>query len=240
MAKLLTATTRAAALALATLAGLAQAGAPLQTEDAGVLERGQCELEAALERQVAGPARSRGTGVALGCGVADGLQFGAGLARSQSAGERADEATLGAKWQLAGRADGDWQLTLALGLASARAPGEGWRRSAQGATLVLSHAAGPGVLHLALGHERDTAGRVDTTGWGLAWEAEALPVAGLGWAPMAEWVGDDRGASAWGLGLRVTVQPDRLWLDAGLGRALRADADGARERRTRIGLKWAF
>jgi hypothetical protein len=218
----------------------ARAGAPLQTEDAGALDAGQCEFEAAAERTRSGGIRTRAGGAGMACGLADGLQLGVALARSRSEGERADEAALGAKWRVAGQADGDWQLTLAVALARARAAGEGWRRSGEAATLVLTHAAGPGALHAALTHEHDAVDRTGTTAWGLAWEADALPAAGLGWAPMAEWVGDDRGGRAWGLGLRVTVLPDRLWLDAGAGRSLRADAEGLRDRRARVGLKWAF
>jgi len=48
----------------------ALAGRPLQTDDAGVLKRGACELEGASTRLSAPAGSTRDNALQLGCGVA--------------------------------------------------------------------------------------------------------------------------------------------------------------------------
>jgi hypothetical protein len=62
----------------------ALAGRPLQTEDAGILDRGDCELEAVLERAGSGPEQVRAQGLGLGCGLAPGLQAGVAVAAAKA------------------------------------------------------------------------------------------------------------------------------------------------------------
>lgn len=202
----------------------ALAGRPLQTEDAGILARGDCELEAVLAQGGSGPERVRGQGLGLGCGLAPGLQAGVAVAAAKAEGTRGRAAGLGAKWLLAGAAEDGPRLALTAAAEWLREPGLGWQSASAGLGLVASVPAGLGTVHLALGHGRDRLGRLDTTSWGLAW------------APMAELVGDDRVGAAFNLGLRLTAVADRLWLDASWGRAF----SGSRERVLTLGAKWAF
>lgn len=58
-----------ATLACTVLTLPAQAGRPLQTEDAGVLERGACELEGATQRVSVDGARATEHALQFGCGI---------------------------------------------------------------------------------------------------------------------------------------------------------------------------
>lgn len=220
-------------LALTSLA--AHAGRPLQTEDAGVLGKGECELEAVLEQARVGPVRARGQGLGVGCGVAPGLQLGVGVAAAKAEGERARGAAVGGKWRLAGGDEGP-QLTLTAGADWVKLPGTGWQQAGAGIGLVASLPAPGGTVHLGIDHGRDRVGRLDTTSWGVAFELDERALGSMAWAPMAEWVGDDRDGTAFNLGLRLAVVADRLWLDASWGRRLSGD----RERLVTLGLKLAF
>lgn len=213
----------------------ALAGRPLQTEDAGVLERGACEIEAVLEQAGPAAARVRGQGLGAGCGVGAGVQLGASLAAERADGERSRGAALGAKWRLAGGDDGP-QLTLTAGADWLKAGGSGWQQAGAGLGLVATLPVPGGAVHAAVAHGRDRPGRRDTTSWGLAWELDERALGALAWAPMAELLGDDRDGAAFNLGLRLALQADRLWLDASWGRRLA----GERERLVTLGLKLAF
>jgi hypothetical protein len=189
-----------------------------------------------LERARSGPARARGQGLGVGCGVASGLQLGASVAEARAEGERSRAAGLGGKWLLHAAPNDGLRLVLTASADWAREPGQGWRSAATGIGLVASVPAPGSTVHLVLSHGRDRLAGRDTTGWGLAWESDELPLAGLAWAPMAELVGDDRDGAAFNLGVRLTAVADRLWLDASWGRRLSGD----RERLLTLGLKLAF
>ena len=59
---------------------------------------------------------------------------------------------------------------------------------------VWSMPAGPGTLHLNVGHARDRIERTSSTPWGVGWEHGGLQAGGLTLAPMAEVYGDDHAA----------------------------------------------
>jgi hypothetical protein len=203
-----------AAIALALLTP-AQAARPLNTDDAGVLDRGACELEAARTREKAEGMRAAGTEVQLGCGIGAGTQVALGLARSRADGQRERGLALSAKTSLVATDAAAWALAGALDWATA--PGEGRRHVASALSLVHTRALGTvATLHLNLGHTRDEQAGRAATAWGVALEHAGLgPV-----APVAEVFGDDRQAPSWNLGLRWTVLPDRLVLDAAVGRQI--------------------
>jgi hypothetical protein len=214
----------------------AAAGRPLAAEDAGVLEPGQCELEWSQARQRGADSPStREHGLAAGCGWAAGFQASLALARSHEATSpplRGQAVDIGLKlgaWPLPGR--GVWALALATGWA--REPGLAWRHTHSGITLAGSPELSAGwTAHLNLGHHHDVQARQGSTTWALALEHEGLGAV----APMAEVVGDDRSAPAWNLGLRWTVLPARLWLDAAYGRQIRPERPVAWS----VGAKLAF
>lgn len=230
-----------AASALALALGSAHAGRPLQTDDAGVLDRGACEVEAAAERVRLEGERARGTSLALGCGAGSGVQLGLGVSRVSAGGARETGAEFGGKWALwrgSGAEDAP-ALALGWGVAGARDAAGTWRHVATDLVLLASVPLQSGwTLHANLGHARDETqpGQRSTT-WGLALEHAgwALP-GGVGVAPMAEVFGDDRERPWWNVGLRLTLLPDRLWADVAVAR--QQQSGGARA--VGLGLKLAF
>jgi len=213
----------AAALCALTLSTAALAGRPLQTEDAGVLDRGACELEGAQQRlRVLGETGTK-NGLTANCGVGWSSQLGLGLAWARAGGDRSRSGGLGGKTALwAGEGDGAPALTLAWGVGADRDGGH-WRRSDHFATLVASVGAGPGTVHLNLGHVREREARRTLTTWNLAWEYDGLAIGGLMLAPMGEVFGDDHGDRWWNLAVRLTVVPDRVFFDLSYGRQIRAE-----------------
>ena len=214
----LAAATGALILALPVLAGR-----PLQTEDAGVLDPGGCEIEGVHERVRVDGATASSRGLGAGCGI--GLRSQVGLAGSwwKAEGERGRSAGLGGKTLLrAGEGEGAPAFTLAWGLDADRVDGH-WRRSGHFLNAVASIGAGPGTLHANLGHAREREPRRSLTTWNLAWEHDGLALGGLTLAPMAEVFGDDRGDRFWNLAARLTLIPDRLFVDLSWGRQFNAD-----------------
>ena len=208
--------TLALTLAAAALCTSALAGRPLQTEDAGVMARGECELEGVAERDDGSPA-TRELSLGGGCGIGYDTQLGLELARTR-AGAPADRGLrLGGKttlWQAVGSGDDRTAFTLAYGWSAARAAGSSWSSAAVDVAAVLRIPAEPLIWHLNLGLERDTGASQTTTTWGVA--AELAPWGAF--TPMAELVGNDRGEAMWNLGLAWEVAPERLILDVSWGR----------------------
>jgi hypothetical protein len=199
------------------------AGRPLQTEDAGVLDRGACELEGAQQRlRVLGETGTE-TGLTANCGIGFASQVGLGLGWARTGGERSRSGGLGGKTGLwAGDGDGAPALTLAWGLGADREDGR-WRRSDHFATLVASIGAGPGTLHLNLGHVRERQPRRALTTWNVAWEHDGYALGSLTLAPMGEVFGDDRGDRWWNLAARLTLVPERVFVDVSWGRQINAE-----------------
>jgi hypothetical protein len=224
------------AAALSLMAAPAHAGRPLQSEDAGVLDAGAWELEAASSRL-----RSASTehSVQLARGIGWHSQLALAWGRTQQAGDSTPSITLNGKTQLWQRAGDGAQpaLTLAWALGSAREPSRGWRHAATELNLALTHPVGDRtLLHANLGHARDETGGRRATTWSAAWEHTGYAVGGLMLAPMAELFGDDNGAPWWNVGLRLTLTPDVAFIDASHGR----QSGDERARLTTVGLKFAF
>lgn len=219
---------------LACSSGSALAGRPLQTEDAGVLDRGACEFEAAAQRLRQGGASDSDSALQVGCGIGANTQLALALARSGAAGGSERGLAINGKtslWRAAGEAVP--ALVLAYSVAAARVPGGGWDHAGMLLQLVHSRPLGEALtLHANLGHERDQRAREGRTRWGLA-----LEHAGFGsLAPMAELTGDDRQAPWWNLGLRLTLAPEKVFVDAAYGRQV----VGQRPALASVGLKLAF
>lgn len=218
-------TTTAIALLLAAW-GPAEAGRPLQTEDAGVIDPGGCELEGAHSEWRQPGAGVRLSSLQLGCGLGAGTEVALQAVRPR-------ELALVGKTQL--MAVGATQLTLAWTLAH-RHVETAWRRSGASLNLVASMPAGADwTLHANLGHLRDELQRRRSTTWALAAEHNGLGPEGR-WQPMAEVFGDDRGRPWANAALRVTLVPDRVFVDGSLGRQL----GGTRARLATAGFKFAF
>lgn len=215
-----------AALLLLAALGAAQAGRPLQAEDAGVMEPQACELEGAHSHWRQPGAAQRQDSLQLGCGIGAGSEIALQALRPR-------ELALVGKSQLA--QVGDAQLTLAWSLAH-RHVAAAWRRSGAGLVLVASAPLAPDwTLHANLGHQRDELQRRRSTVWALAAEHGGLGEDGR-WQPMAEVFGDDRGQPWANAALRVTLVPARVFVDASLGCQL----GGTRGRLATAGFKFAF
>jgi len=194
----------------------AQAGRPLQAEDAGVLERGHCEAEGVLQRQDEPLVpRAHATGLQLACGVGGSSQIALAALDARSGGSPAQRLRAGGKSELWRGAGNDAAaFTLAWGATAGRAEGKSWAHVGTDLNGVASIPTDRATWHLNLGHLRDPASRQRSTTWALAFERDSVG----GWAPMAELFGDDRGAPWWNLGLRLTAQPDKLYFDLSYGR----------------------
>ncbi|WP_422842832.1 hypothetical protein [Acidovorax sp. M2(2025)] len=100
-------------------AGLARAEAPMTTDDAGTLDRGAFKVESTLHRDD----RARGVDLALGAGVAEGLELGVAVSRDKDRQTRNAVETQGQglslKW-VPLQADAGWSLGARLDLNTPR------------------------------------------------------------------------------------------------------------------------
>lgn len=103
----------------------ALAGRPLQTEDAGVLEPGACEIEGATHRLSAAGERSTESHLQWGCGIGWTSQIAVAASKARDQGVRSSGLAIGGKtglWKAEGQDDGA-ALTLA---ASSPVAGRRW------------------------------------------------------------------------------------------------------------------
>jgi hypothetical protein len=216
----------------------AHAGRPLQTEDAGVLEPRECEVEGATARLSVAGVSAREHSLQFGCGAGVSTQLAAALSRASAEGTSARGLQLSGKtalWQARPAAAGEEAAALALayGLLSAKVSGERWRHAASELNLVYSAPVSAVVtMHVNLGHARDAIDKLASTTWGLALEHGRFGA----WAPMVELVGDDREAPWWNLGLRYTAVADKAFFDVSFGRQM----VGGRPRLVTFGFKLGF
>mgnify|MGYP006335608167 CR=1 FL=1 len=214
-------TTLIAALLGTVLPQAAHAGRPLQTEDAGVLDRADCEVEGFTARTSAFGVSVRENALQLGCGVGASTQMAVAVARAKEEGVSARALELNGKtglWQGAAAKDGEPPaLALAYAFGWARVSGDKTRHAATELNLAYSRPLGADLtMHANLGHARDEIAKTRATTWGLAFEHAGVGAV----APMAELFGDDRDAPWWNLGLRVTALPEKLFIDASYGRQM--------------------
>jgi hypothetical protein len=214
-----------------TLAVSAHAARPLVTDDTGVLDRGHCELEAALSQDKADGVRADGSALQLGCGVGGNLQIALAADRVKVEGLRVRGNTLAAKLALLPGDDASWSASAAVLWAAQ--PRESHRHAASALNLLHSRALGGNwTLHANVGHLRDALSRRSATTWGLALEH-------AGWGPVAlmgELMGDDLAAPAWNIGVRWYLVPAQWVLDAAYGRQM----VGGQPSTLSMGLKLAF
>ncbi|MCA3213744.1 MAG: hypothetical protein ING50_16420 [Burkholderiales bacterium] len=223
-----------AAALLLLLSHAAQAGRPLQSEDAGVLERGRCELETAFARldpQRGEPRQDAGYAqIACGAGGQTQLALAPGFERGDG---RANTLTATGKTALRPLTDHQAGVLLAYSLIGSQPRHQGLRLAGSAARLVVTMPRGPWLLHANVGvlHNHDS-GR-DSTLWALAAERTALGGLDL----LAEVFGDDRDRTPWlNAGVRWRLVDERLSLDASYG----VQTNGARARLATVGLKLLF
>lgn len=212
----------------------AHAGRPLQTEDAGILDKGTCEVEGATARlRETGLGTARESSLQLACGVGASSQIALAASRASFAGVSEPGLRLGGKTEVwKGAGDDAAAVTIAWGISSVKPAGSGWKTGTLDAVAVASMPLAGMTLHVNIGHERDVIGRTSTTPWGIAIEHPGFGA----WAPMAEIFGDDRDPAWWNLGLRYTLAKDQAYVDLSWGRQM----SSARPTLLTAGFKFVF
>ncbi len=192
----------------------AWAARPLATDDTGVISAGDCEVEASRTRTRVGADRVGETGAALACGLGIGAQLGLAHAQARGPEGRSRGLALAGKAGLwAGAGDDASSLAVSAAVGWGRGPGQGYQRESSEVRLLATWPLRHAFIHVNLGHARSHNGGANATTWGLALEHRPALLAGLGWAPLAEIYGDDRGDRWLNVGLRASVWRDRLFLD---------------------------
>lgn len=194
-----------AAAALCAASG-AWAGAPMATEDADVLARGECEWETVAERVRVAGASARMVETGVGCHAFTGTQAALRVARGKADGESFSGLALAGKTALLPR-DGDgFGLTLAWGFEALKLPGSRLKYDSTSLALVASQGLGGGLTaHANLGVARSRLDDETTRFWALGAEwalGEQLDL-------LAETYGAQRSKPALGIGLRWN--PSQAW-----------------------------
>lgn len=203
------------AAGLAAAVPLAWAGRPLSTDDAGTADAGTCQLEGWHER--AGP--DRAWVLAPACGVAEGLELGAGFLRPEPRDTVRAGAGIYLKWVPAAArvktAAGELGFGLKLSTDSEQTVAEGWRRSSTEALALASwQPAADWAVHANLGTARQH---------GAGGQSATLLNLALAWTPgpqgllFAELQANTRreafGGTVQTVGGRWWLVPERLGLD---------------------------
>ncbi len=212
----------------------AAAGRPLLTEDAGVLARGNCEVES-----LAGQATERGqpststVWAQLGCGIGLRTQLAAGGGHVRSAGRSTYIDGIAGKTFLRELTETAAGFAIAYGVFGAREPDDHFRRDASELKAVLTVPLERWLIHANLGLLDAHRAATDRTTWALAGErAGALGPVDL----MAEIVGNNREPALVQLAARWVVLPGRFSVDASWGRR----GGDTRPTLVTIGLKLGF
>ena len=211
------------------------AGRPLLTDDAGVAERGTCQVESWSERQ--GPARA--WVIAPACGVAAGVELGADYTVPRPRDEVRGEAGLALKW-----VPEAWKVESALGevnwglkLSGAwqQPAGASWQSTGNALMGLISWKVGESfTVHSNIGWARDRSSA----------QSASLFNAALVWTPserlllVAETQANSKrdvfGGTVVGLGARWWLVKDSLGLDLTTSRE---SVSGAKSVWT-LGLGW--
>lgn len=215
-------------------AGSAQAGRPLVTEDAGVLEPGSCELESVGARATApSEATERSASVQLGCGIGLRTQAALFVGHASGGGLRSDAVAVVGKSALVELTDTRAGVALAWSFAATREAGDSLAYDTSTINAVVTQPLGPWLLHANLGWTRSRLTANSLTTWSLAAERTGLGRFDL----MAEVFDPGDRSRPWiNAGLRYAVIEDRLFIDGSCGVSM----DSPRARLLTLGLKIAI
>ncbi len=193
----------AAATALVGTSLPSHAARPFATEDAGVLQPRECEVEASHARvRDQANTRQRGWWLQAACGVAPGTQMGLGTGGERDGADRSRRLALVGKTQVYGLASEGLQLGVAYSVGATRVPHSAWHKDGSLATVVASwplHEAH--TLHVNVGGARFD--QRSSTWLAAAWEHQLTDT----WTVGLETYGTGR-RSAWTAGAaRWAVTP---------------------------------
>jgi hypothetical protein len=226
---------RLLAFIAALVATTAQAARPLVTEDAGVLDRGDCELEGAFSRVRGDGPAERGGALQLACGAGLQTQLAAAIATTRADGERTLAAAAIGKTALRELTDEQAGIALAYSFGGERPPGMGWRYDVTSLVGVVTMPARADLLlHLNAGASRSRVDRQTTAVWAAA--VELLDLGGSGFDLMAETFGTHREPLWLNAGVRYTVIDERLTVNASYG----AQRGSERTKLATLGFKLNF
>ncbi|HEU4622387.1 MAG TPA: hypothetical protein VFS42_09190 [Burkholderiaceae bacterium] len=223
-------------MAIAFTTTASYAARPLHTEDAGVIERGACELEPGWMRE-----RARDTPVVrsastqLACGTRWSTQLGARVGAEHSGDEHVQTVSWVGKTNLRKLTDDTIGVALAYSVDSSRPDGRHFAtpsRAIEGVVTVPHFIARHWELHVNAGWERDGGIHQSSTTWGIAIERAKLGP--FEW--VAETYGDDRGQAWINTGVRWAAFGNTVLVDV----AYAERRAGGTARRFGVGLKWAF
>lgn len=205
---------------------------PLQTEDAGVLDPGACQLQSAFARVGEGGMYERGGYAQFGCGISKGTQVQLAAGQSRSGGSRVDSLVFTGKTAVIALTDDRPGLSIAYSIQGAQSAAQSMRFTQATIKAVYSEPVGAWLVHGNIGWARDLEGRRDSMLWNVAVERPALRA--FDW--VAELYGDDR-VPAWaGTGGRWWLVDKRIWVDASYALQLGA----TRSRLLTVGISGLF
>lgn len=190
----------AVGLLLSVTAG--HAGAPMTTEDADVLSRGQCEWETVAQRAQGGGVSAQGWSTGFQCQAMLSTQMGLAYGRATAEGISLSSLTLSGKTGLIERQGDGLGLALAWGVENLHMPGHrGYRQDARFARWVMSYGMGALTVHGNVGwmHSKraDETTRVTALGLGYAVN-DAVEL-------LAENYGESGGPRRYSVGLRIAT-----------------------------------
>jgi len=200
------------------------AARPLVTEDAGVLDAGECEIETYLERsRVSGEPDYYGGTVQPGCGLGLRTQLSTIAARSGGTPSTRRVGFVG-KTAIVPLSESSPGFTIGYSFEWSKASGESFRSDSGLVIAVLTvPLAQQWLAHANAGWQRIQQPRKNTMFWALAIERES--VAGTKLDLMAETYSDS-GRSPWlAVGARYTVIEERLSINASFATRGRTDTE---------------
>jgi len=222
-------------LAAALACGSAHAGRPLVTEDAGVLERGDCEFEAIGSRLSVSGASARTAQLQLSCGVGLQTQIQGSLAATSLEGDRSTQAAVSAKTSLRELTDEQAGFTLAYSFAGSKPTDLGWRYDLTTLFGVVTVPVRKDLLlHGNLGASYSRVERQTSAIWAGA--VEWLRIAESAFDAMVESFGTQRDPLWLNLGIRYTVVPERFSVNVSYG----AQGGSERAKLATLGFKLNF
>jgi hypothetical protein len=195
----------AGVLTLLAVHGVATAGRPMVTDDAGLDPPGTCDWESFVARvRAPGSSSLQTLSTQVACAVGAQTEVGVALAQDRAAGERAQRLSLGVKQRLWGEADAPTGLVLNLAASGLKTQGSAFKSENTALTLIwTSSPVQDLLLHVNLGGVRHQLNRQSALTWNLASEYSL----GQGVDLMAETFGEERSKPWLGTALRWTVKP---------------------------------
>ncbi len=204
-----------AGLACAAACHAALADRSRLAEDSEVIEAGDCEIEAGIERAKArDAARERSSSMQLNCGIGWRTELAATFVTTRSDGSRDRGFGVEAKTSLRDRGEGQLGWSLAYGVQAERGSSSRWRHAEQFIAIEVTYALGRDwLVEARLGAARDRVSRSDSTVWTLGAERALTESV----EARLEVSGDDRHRPQWNAGLRFAVWPEHALLSVFYG-----------------------